>query len=186
MTTLLIDEQLARLVLNYRQAIDDAAADEYRAALEHLPPAIVRAAVTHAIRTRTFLPNVAELLADVDATKGPTRAPFKPCGLCVDGWIEVQREVNATFHQRSTAPAMTRCRCWRDYYGSPPPASLPTKMIDRHPRIEIFDEEYEDETETTREVPTHVDDARSIAARFRGKSPRDLRHELRQVSGGRR
>src|SRR5688572_27939747 len=86
------DALLALLQRNYRQSIDDYEAELYESELGSVAPADLELAIRHAIRTRKFLPNVAELLEDLATVRqaNPSiAAVFKPCDECSDGWITV-------------------------------------------------------------------------------------------------
>jgi hypothetical protein len=134
-----IDKQLARLVSNFRKSIDDDVAEEYHAALGNVPLPVLTAAVSRAIQTRRFLPNVCELLEDV-ACVSPERPPsaeFEPCDECRDhipGWrsrITFYRVLVKPASGRDYYPAkeeLVRCQCWIDYQARRAPAADPRKV----------------------------------------------------------
>jgi hypothetical protein len=123
-----IDDQLGRLVRNFNRPINDELAEEYHAALRKVPVSIVAAAVSRAIQTRKFMPNVCELLDDIAAIsleRSSSDAPqFRPCVNCRDhtpGWQQ-----KTTFYRTPVSregsgvmcPAMTtlvRCDCWLEH-----------------------------------------------------------------------
>lgn len=143
MTADQIDSQLGRLVHNYRVGIDDEAAAELHKAITdaHVAPQVLEKAITRTIRTRKFLPNVAELLEDIEAVRGPVpvaeRAPYEPCDDCNDGWVEVVDTkappifklvmVDGAFQKVQQPPAkrLARCACFVAYFGPMRPLPSP-------------------------------------------------------------
>lgn len=148
-----IDDQLARLVRNYKTAIDNA--EEFRRELAAVPLPVIEAAISRAMRTRRFMPNLFELLEDVDAVRpvdAPLSAPFQPCDQCSNGWIQAgpSRELlqlrgydaggNAIL-QRTSYPTTNRCSCWIEWrreQGAPTTSNrLPTMQVDKDKAIGV-------------------------------------------------
>ena len=149
-----LDHLLARLVRMYRQPIDDATAADYRCELADVPIPLLEAAVTRAIRTRTYLPNVAEVRADVEACRTsaqPTETRYEPCDRCAEtpGWMEITDTAGVR--------RMQRCVCWQERRQAQGLALTASK-----PTLE-YDEDHEAPgLSSTRELA-----ARSKVARFK-------------------
>lgn len=106
------DSLLATLFTAYRKDVDDAAAMLYERGVGDIPLPLLDTAVTRAIKTRTFLPTIAELRQDAEACRVELvrKHPPQYCDDCrhAHGWLPVKDELGVE--------RLTRCRCviaWR-------------------------------------------------------------------------
>jgi len=101
------------LTVVFRSAeIDAAGFVLYARALADLSRPLLEAAVSRAIRTRTFFPTIAELRQDAETCRVELCAllPFVPCLACRDhlpGWMTI---VDPAGTRR-----LDRCSCWREH-----------------------------------------------------------------------
>lgn len=107
------DSYLATLFTAYRKTVDDEAAALYGRGLDDIPLRLLDRAIGRAIRTRTWLPTVAELRADAEAERRALLQahPYTPCAGCREnaGWVAVI--------DTDGVARVRRCGCfarWRD------------------------------------------------------------------------
>lgn len=109
--TLNFDGQLATLFTAYKKTVDDEAVALYGRGLTDIPLPLLDRAIARAIRTRTWLPAVAELRADAEAERQVLlkEHPWKPCAVCRDseGWV--------AFTDTDGVARVKRCGCFDRY-----------------------------------------------------------------------
>lgn len=124
MTT--IDEQLARLVRNYREPLDEIDVAEYRRALAGVPAALLETVFDHVIDHCRYRPNAAEFRQSIEAVRAAQPAAaraFEPCDKCSEnpGWIQVMtsqppirvlRDGAYVVEQQPPVIALARCDCF--------------------------------------------------------------------------
>lgn len=104
-----LEGMIATLFTAYRKRIGEADLTLYGRGCGDIPLPLLDAAVAHAIRTRRFLPVVAELRADAETQRQAIagRLPYVPCRLCRDeapSWIAIE--------DADGVRRVTRCGCW--------------------------------------------------------------------------
>lgn len=114
MITLALDTVLGTLFSAYRKTLDEAAITLYERGLVDVSVPLVDAAVTRAIRTRTFLPTIAELRQDAEACRQEllARHPYQRCEACRDagGFVPVTDEGGVV--------RLAKCPCFHAYRGA--------------------------------------------------------------------
>lgn len=104
-----LEAMIATLFTAYRKRIGEADLTLYERGCGDIPLPLLDAAVAHAIRTRRFLPVVAELRADAETQRQAIagRLPYVPCRVCRDeapSWVE---GLDGDGVRR-----VARCACW--------------------------------------------------------------------------
>lgn len=109
-----VETVLATLFTAYRKVVDDEAAALYARGLSDVPVPLLDRAMIRTVRTRTFLPSVAELRQDAEAERQAfvQAHPFVPCTVCreSEGWV--------AFTDDDGVARVRRCACFARYHAN--------------------------------------------------------------------
>jgi hypothetical protein len=105
----------------YKEQFTDLQLLAYRLVLQTLKPKEIDLAFTQVLRTATYLPRPAEILAALDAAREKLQRPTPvDCGICHgDGWVTIER--------KDGYREAVRCTHWKPPVAPPEISTTPTK-----------------------------------------------------------